>query len=98
MAECWIRRKAVMFKCDKCGLCCMNVGISSIYEGLDRGDGICKHFDDITGLCCIYENRPLLCNVDETYNMYFKNQMTREEYYKRNYEVCKNLKIMKRRE
>lgn len=81
-----------MFFCDKCGLCCMNIGASTIYEKLDRGDGICKFFDEETKLCTIYEKRPLLCNLEETYKIYFKGKMSKNEYDQLNSEACKRLK------
>ena len=81
-----------MFHCDRCGLCCMRVSISSEYRDLDRGDGICRHFDCKTKLCRIYENRPVKCNVDLMYEMHFKNRMGKEEYYQMNYFACEMLK------
>jgi hypothetical protein len=39
-----------VFKCDHCGLCCMNISGSQLYEDLDRGDGICVHLDCETKL------------------------------------------------
>lgn len=81
-----------MFKCDCCGLCCMHVESSPFYRDLDRGDGICRYFNDQLKLCNIYENRPLRCNIDATYELYFKDKMTREEYYKFNYDACEKLK------
>ena len=79
-----------MFKCDKCGMCCKNVGNSPIYEELDDGTGKCRFLKG--NLCSIYNNRPILCRVDECYDLYFKDKMTKEEYYKQNYEVCNILK------
>lgn len=81
-----------MYSCKKCGCCCSNVGNSEIYSDLDRGDGKCRYFDESTKLCTIYENRPLKCNVDKTYDFYFKDKITKEEYYKMNYEACRKLK------
>lgn len=81
-----------MFICDKCGLCCEKVGELSIYRSLDRGDGICMYFDEKTRLCSIYENRPVLCNIDKAYDEFFYDTMTRDKYYKMNYESCKKLK------
>lgn len=75
-----------MFMCDKCGKCCRNLDKSPIYEELHNGNGICKYLDG--KLCSIYENRPLLCRVDESYNKFFKNSMTLEKYYELNYEFC----------
>ena len=81
-----------MFNCDKCGLCCMNVGESLIYEELNRGDGVCRFFDDVSKLCTIYEKRPVLCNVDEAYDHFFSTIMSKKEYYRMNYEACRRLK------
>lgn len=81
-----------MFLCDKCGLCCTQLSGSSIYEKLDRGDGVCIYYNDEERVCSIYKDRPLLCNVDMAYEMYFKEQMSRDEYYRLNYESCKKLK------
>jgi len=86
-----------MFNCDKCGLCCTQLRESSIYHELDRGDGVCQFFDEETRLCTIYLNRPLLCNVDDAHETYFKCKMSREEYYRLNYEACSNLKEKLRR-
>ena len=82
----------IMFKCDCCGLCCMNLNKSQIYEDLDRGDGICIYFDINSKLCTIYDERPEKCSVDKTYERFFKDKMTLEEYYQLNYEACNELK------
>lgn len=79
-----------MFKCDKCGECCRNLDKSDLYKDLDRGDGICKYLDG--NMCSIYEERPLLCRVDESYEVLFKDIINRSDYYKFNYESCKKLK------
>ena len=81
-----------MFECDKCGLCCMHINGKFVDFGLDRGDGVCRYFDDNTKLCLIYSQRPIICNVDEFYNSYYTGKMTKEEFYKLNYEGCRELK------
>lgn len=81
-----------MFNCDCCGQCCMNIGTSALYRDLDRGDGICRFFNTQNHLCTIYDNRPTKCNVDASYNLYFKKSMTKEKYYQLNYDACKKLK------
>lgn len=81
-----------MFQCDCCGLCCMNLKMSTLYHDLDRGDGICLYFDCNSKLCTVYKKRPEKCNVDKTYELYYKDQMPREQYYKLNYEACDRLK------
>ena len=79
-----------MFECDSCGLCCMNIYKSEIYSELDRGDGVCEYLSG--NLCSIYENRPLLCRIDECYELFFKDTMSLEEYYRLNIEECEKLK------
>mgnify|MGYP002801890523 FL=1 len=80
----------MMFQCDQCGACCRHLDLSALYQELDRGDGVCKYLSG--NLCSIYENRPLLCRVDESYEAFFKGVMRRETYYKLNYDVCERLK------
>lgn len=79
-----------MFKCDQCGQCCRNLDKSPVYAELDSGNGICKYLDGKQ--CTIYEERPLLCRIDESYKVFFSKIMTLNEYYAINYEVCKKLK------
>lgn len=79
-----------MFPCDKCGECCRNLQMSELYKGLDRGDGVCRYLDG--NLCSIYQTRPLLCRIDESYDYFFKDSMTRDEFYRANLQVCSELK------
>jgi len=81
-----------MFKCDKCALCCKNLNLNSLYRKLDRGDGVCKYLDEQKKLCKIYENRPLICNVDAMYDLMFSNQMSRLDYYQLNKKSCQTLR------
>ena len=81
-----------MFYCDKCGACCMNLQKSKLYGELDRGDGICIHFNVETKLCKIYDSRPDICNVDKMYQLCFANQMPLNQYYQLNHQVCILLK------
>lgn len=70
----------------------MNLKMSELYSDLDRGDGICKHFDIETKLCLIYTNRPDKCNIDKIYDICYKEKMSREQYYELNYKACKLFK------
>lgn len=80
----------MMFQCDMCGECCRNLDKSPLYAELDRGDGTCRYLEG--NLCSIYENRPVLCQVDACYDMYFRSSMTKEEFYSLNAQVCDKLK------
>lgn len=79
-----------MFKCEHCGCCCRNLDKSLIYASLDRGDGSCKHL--VGNYCSIYEDRPMLCRVDECYDKYFSQLMNRQDYYRINKQACDNLR------
>lgn len=85
----------MMFACDQCGACCRNLDKSELYADLDRGDGVCRYLSG--NLCSIYENRPLLCRVDESYEAFFKDSMTRETFYQLNHACCEQLKKENRR-
>ena len=68
-----------MFACNKCGLCCKNIGKNLLYEKLNRGDGTCIFFDNN-------------CNTDKAYKQLFSEFMSRDEYDRRNYISCERLK------
>ena len=80
------------FNCDCCGICCRNVNKSFLQVDFDRGDGVCKNFDDDTNLCKIYKNRPLVCNVDAYYEKFLSKLMSRAEFHEINYKVCESLR------
>lgn len=79
-----------MFQCDCCGCCCRNLDKSDLYADLDRGDGICKYLSG--NLCSIYKKRPLLCRIDECYELFFKDILSLEDYYQLNKKECQKLK------
>lgn len=79
-----------MFVCDKCGECCRHLNLSPLYEQLDRGDGVCRYL--LGNLCSIYETRPLLCRIDESYQTFFQDKISKEEYYSLNYKACDKIK------
>lgn len=79
-----------MFECDKCGMCCRNLQQSILYDELNKGDGVCRYLNG--NLCSIYEERPLICRVDDFYNVYLKNEISLSDYYKLNYDACYMLK------
>ena len=79
------------FHCDKCGLCCRKVGKFPFMKEFDRGDGACKHLKD-DNTCAIYETRPTICNVDEIYEKFYRNKISREGWYRLQAEACRKLK------
>ncbi|MGL5125493.1 MAG: YkgJ family cysteine cluster protein [Fusobacteriaceae bacterium] len=81
-----------MFFCDKCGKCCENLHLNNIYTNLHNGNGICNYFDSKKKICTIYEKRPLLCNLKESYSKYFSEIYTEEDFFELNLDACKKIK------
>ena len=81
-----------VFKCKKCGACCCSLAGVEDFADLDRGDGVCRYFDEKTRLCAIYDTRPRLCRVDAMYEDMFADQMSYEEYLEVNYAACRELR------
>jgi len=78
------------FPCSQCGLCCQRVGRSPLTDFLDRGDGVCTHFDAVTRLCAVYDRRPMVCRVEAAHNV-IAPHLDRTDYYKANAEICNQL-------
>lgn len=83
-----MNEKDMEFHCTKCGLCCIGLDKKEITAGLQDGDGICRHLDQTTMCCMIYEDRPIFCRVDDYYNQFLADKMDREEYLALTYEAC----------
>lgn len=80
------------FPCTSCGQCCKNVHLSEHTNYLNRGDGICRHFDDERLLCNIYEKRPLICRIEDYHEKYLSHLYDWDGFVKLNLEVCEQLK------
>jgi uncharacterized protein len=77
-----------MYPCTKCGACCRNI---KFIPQLDRGDGVCKHYDSDTKLCSIYDTRPLICRIDKAYDKIFNKFMTKKTFYNIQIKSCNKL-------
>lgn len=77
------------FPCERCGICCRNIGNAPFAKDMVLPNGICKHLDEETNLCRIYSTRPVFCNVDSFYDKYLSQKMTREEFYRQNKQACR---------
>lgn len=77
------------FPCNKCGNCCRNLHLNSLYKDLDRGDGTCKHFNTETKFCNIYSRRPLKCNVAMYYKKHLSSFIEWEDFVLMNKKYCK---------
>lgn len=80
-----------MFTCDKCGLCCKQVGKFPFMRDYNRGDGTCKYLTK-DNTCSIYDRRPEICNTELLYERIYSRVMTREEFDRMNTDVCEKLK------
>ena len=77
-----------MFPCERCGCCCRKVGEVFFAKSMALEDGSCKYLDKSSNLCTIYDERPIFCRVDEYYDKCMSDQMSREEFYRQNKEIC----------
>ena len=79
------------FPCNSCGKCCRQVSLSDLTNYLDRGDGVCKNFNELSSLCNIYNDRPLICRVEDYYKTYLYDQIDWDEFVKINLDICEKL-------
>lgn len=84
-------KELTTFPCTSCGKCCRRVNLSEQTAYLDRGDGICYYFNEQTNLCTIYNERPLVCRVEDYYKLHFANKISWEDFVKLNLEICHKL-------
>ncbi len=85
-----------VFKCNRCGCCCKNIGYVQEADFLNRGDGVCKYYSDDKKMCMIYDFRPDICRVDKMYKR-FKDKMSWDEYIDFNYESCEQLRELEKK-
>ncbi|MDD9156390.1 YkgJ family cysteine cluster protein [Aliivibrio sp. S4TY2] len=79
------------FPCTGCGLCCQQIHNIAELQEFHSGDGICIYYQKQK--CSIYENRPIVCRVDDAYDQMFKARFTIDEYYKENAKICNQLQM-----
>ncbi|PHI32671.1 YkgJ family cysteine cluster protein [Budvicia aquatica] len=79
------------FPCTQCGLCCQRVNLAQETRYLDRGDGLCRHYDAASKGCLIYNERPDICRVDLQYHLNYAYLYSWEEFVALNLAVCQQL-------
>jgi len=84
------------FPCTGCGACCKAILLSPQTRWLDRGDGICRHFDESQNACTIYETRPEICNVRIMYEKQYQEQFSWSEFVAVNQKSCEALSARKK--
>ena len=84
-----------MYPCTKCGCCCKRVGLAAkLVEGTEfefpfgwDDTGKCEKLG-IDDLCTVYDDRPIICNIDKLMSVLDVNK---DEYYKLNIESCNKM-------
>lgn len=59
---------------------------------MDRGDGVCRDYDEESRLCRIYEDRPSICRVDLQYAETYAETMSWEAFCDVNLQACAALR------
>lgn len=80
------------FPCNGCGACCRLVRLAPETAWLDRGDGVCRHFDTATARCLVYERRPQVCNVRTMYERDYQHRMAWPIFVDLNLAACAQLR------
>lgn len=74
--------------------CCKRVNLLSETAKLDRGDGVCRHLNEVSGNCLVYEDRPDICRVDRQYELHYQRTMTWDLFVEVNEAACRKLQSM----
>jgi Fe-S-cluster containining protein len=51
-------------------------------------NGVCSKYDKKTKQCTIYDERPLICRVDDYYKQKIHGNMTLKQWHQHNADVC----------
>ncbi len=90
--------QTLKFMCSGCGECCKRIGkltkeqrIKLDFPYEPKVDGSCEKLGE-DGKCTIYETRPLICNVERTYEKYHapKGRSKKEVFMAEN-KICNEL-------
>ncbi len=76
------------FPCTRCGECCRHIDRHELTAHLDRGDGACRHFDEVTLGCGIYADRPFYCDIGRTHALLFAPDVSLLDFYRANASAC----------
>lgn len=79
------------FPCNGCGACCKSIRLSAQTAGLDRGDGVCRHYDEQRKECGIYDHRPEVCNVERLYETQYASRLDWPLFVALNLQACAGL-------
>lgn len=72
--------------CTQCGQCCKHVGLIKGFP-YTNGVGVCSKLTK-DNKCSIYDNRPLICRVDNMYERFKESNLSKEEFINLNIKTC----------
>lgn len=78
------------YPCTKCGLCCQHIEHIPELKMFDLGNGTCRYFNPKVG-CVIYDDRPLVCKIDEYFKLVKSEFSSKLTFYQANANVCNEL-------
>lgn len=77
--------------CSKCNaVCCRHVTA----DFLKSDDGCCKWLDREKNICRIYDDRPLICNVDKYWEQKLRWKISYEEWIELQVDSCAELRAI----
>jgi Fe-S-cluster containining protein len=79
------------FPCTRCGACCKSVHLSPATAWLGGADGVCRHLDEHSLTCTIYERRPDVCNVKVMFKRHYESTVTWTAFVVANQRACVEL-------
>ena len=79
------------FPCTKCGLCCMRAGTVENFPYKTDYNGVCEKYDLQKRECTIYEDRPIVCRIDDYYDKYLSANMDRNHWHHYNAQMCNKM-------
>lgn len=92
----------IKYECKQCGRCCQHLEfvrkphkLKEPVRHLAKGfpfkvyNGVCEMFKD--GKCSCYNSRPLLCNVEKMWEVYYSHLYTKEQWFQHNKLGCEVL-------
>ncbi|PQJ97628.1 YkgJ family cysteine cluster protein [Chromatium okenii] len=80
------------FPCNRCGACCQNTNLSTKTTFLDRGDGLCRYFNEEEKLCSIYNERPDICRIGLQYQLNYQDTIIWDDFVTLNLQACEYLR------
>ena len=76
------------FPCTSCGACCSSINDLDFLQ-VYNNQGTCIKL--VNNQCSIYENRPLLCRIDDSYEALFSQVLSKKAFYIQNALACNAL-------